>query len=263
MDGTIKTLSQDEANRYTRRNILRSERMYGHGFQSPGQLPLMKTFTERLAMRHGMNILDVGSGLGGAAFYFADHFGAKVTGLDVAPPMIEISAERAAAKTSADVRFQLGDIRTAALPAAGFDLVWSRDCILYIPEKDQVWTAVHRALAPGGQMFITDFCRRPDAISPLFADYLAQCHYHLQDVDTYAGAMAAAGLEVTVREDMTPLFIELMEREQSDLRRRRDEFLRDYDESDYDYLITRWDSKLRFCKEGDFRWGLFMARRRD
>ncbi len=261
MSGAIKTLSQDEASRYNRRNILRSERMYGYGFQSPGQLPLMKTFTGRLDIKPGMNVLDIGSGLGGAAFYFADQFKSKVTGIDIAPAMVEISAERAAEKPSSGVKFLEGDIRTIDLPPASFDLVWSRDCILYVPEKDLVWKAIHRVTAPGGQVFITDFCRRPDAVSPLFEDYLEQCHYHLQDVDAYAAGMKAAGLDVNVAEDITPLFIQLMEKEQSDLRARRNEFLQDYTEEDYDYLINRWDSKLKFCREGDFRWGLFIARR--
>lgn len=261
MTGTVGALSQDEANRYTRRSILRSERMYGHGFQSPGQLPQMDAFCSRLSMTRDMKILDVGSGLGGAAFYFAERFGAAVEGIDIAPAMIEISSERVAAKGVAGVRFSEGDIRTAPLAQGSFDLVWSRDCILYIPEKQLVWTAVHRALAPGGQVFITDFCRRKDAISTDFAGYLEQCHYHLQDIDAYAAAMSAAGLQVLVQEDMTAQFIALMEREQGDLVRRRDEFLQEFDEQDYDYLVTRWDSKLRFCREGDFRWGLFIAHR--
>jgi phosphoethanolamine N-methyltransferase len=250
-----------EATRYTRRSILRSERMYGHGFQSPGQLPLMDEFCRRLPMKQGMRILDIGSGLGGAAFYFADRYGATVKGIDIAQAMIEISSERAQEKGESRVHFSEGDICTSTIAEHGFDLVWSRDCILYIPQKQRVWTAIHRALAPGGQVFITDFCRRKEAISPDFTDYLATCHYHLQDIDAYASSMSASGMEVLVREDMTAKFIELLEREQNDLIRRRDEFLQEYDEQDYRYLVSRWDSKLRFCREGDFRWGLFIARR--
>ena len=260
---TATSLAQDEASRYNRRNILRSERMYGHGFQSPGQRPLMKAFCARLVMKPGMRILDIGSGLGGAAFYFAEQFGASVQGLDVAPAMIEISTERRVEKGASGVHFSHGDIRTTPLPERSFDLVWSRDCILYIPEKHLVWDAVRRVVAPDGQVFITDFCRRAGTVSADFDRYLVDCHYHLQDIEAYIEAMTAAGLRVTDHEDMTSLFIAQMEREQKELREARADFLRDYDQADYDYLINRWDAKLRFCRDGDLRWGLFIARSPD
>ena len=65
--------------------------MYGEGFQSPGNIAAVEAFCARLEMRPRMRILDIGSGLGGAAFYFADRYDARVVGLDVAPAMVEIS----------------------------------------------------------------------------------------------------------------------------------------------------------------------------
>src|SRR5689334_14719528 len=99
-----------EANRYTRRSILRSEKMYGEGFQSPGNIAAVESFCKRLNMRRGMAVLDIGSGLGGASFYFADHYDAQVVGLDVAPAMVEISSERARDRGQLNVVFVQGDI---------------------------------------------------------------------------------------------------------------------------------------------------------
>ncbi len=253
--------ADDESVRYTRRNILRSEWMYGRGFQSPGYLPMMETFCRRLPMSPGMNILDVGSGLGGAAFYFAEHYEASVLGLDVASAMIEISSERAAEQGATDVRFQLGDIRTAALPAAAFDLAWSRDCILYIPEKARVWRPIFNALKPGGHLFVTDFCRDPGTLSRDFQSYLERCDYHLRTIEDYAADVAAAGFEILTAEDATAEFIACMEREQRQLEESRSRFLETYTPEDYEYLARRWDMKLDFCRRGEFRWGLFIARK--
>lgn len=255
------TQAEDEANRYTRRSILRSEWMYGRGFQSPGQLPIMENFCERLPMSRGMGILDIGSGLGGAAFYFAKRYGASVLGLDVAQAMVDISSERVAEEGVKDVRFILGDVRTAALPQGQFDLAWTRDCILYVPEKNLVWQTLFGAVKPGGHLFVTDFCRRPEKLSSDFSSYLEQCHYHLQTIDDYRQAIAAAGFEVLNAEDATPEFIACMEREQDELSASRDRFLQTYTEADYAYLSTRWDKKLKFCRDGEFRWGLFIARK--
>jgi phosphoethanolamine N-methyltransferase len=248
-----------EVNRYTRRSILRSEKMYGEGFQSPGNLTAMADFCKRLPMQPGMNILDIGSGLGGAAFYFAEQLAARVTGLDIAPAMIEISTERKIAKGLSGVNFLLGDIRDYALPEESFDLAWTRDAILYLPEKSIVWQQVHRALKPGGHLFVTDFCRRAEQLSPAFSDYVAQCQYHLQDLAHYAATLTQAGFQVTAKEDITEQFIAALEQELDRLQKNRDSFLREYDESDYRYLSERWEKKIRFCREGDFRWGLFIA----
>lgn len=156
--------------------------MYGRGFQSPGQLPLMDAFCRRLSMVSGMQILDIGSGLGGAGFYFADRYQASVVGLDIAQAMIEISTERATEEERRGVRFVAGDIRAAMLPEGAFDLAWSRDCILYVPEKRLVWEAALKALRPGGEILVTDFCRKAGRVSPAFETYVADCGYYLDEI---------------------------------------------------------------------------------
>ena len=157
--------ADNEANRYSRRNILRSESMYGHGFQSPGGLEAVEGFCRNLQMRQGMNILEIGSGLGGSAFYFARQYAATVVGLDISKEMVEITNERKNVLGLSSVSFQQGDIRTASLEKDHFDLAWTRDCVLYIKEKSTVWKNVHAALKRGGQLFVTDFSKGKAPIS--------------------------------------------------------------------------------------------------
>ncbi|MCD6075628.1 MAG: phosphoethanolamine N-methyltransferase-like isoform [Rhodospirillales bacterium] len=252
----------EEANRYSRRSILRSERMYGYGFQSPGYFTLMETFSARLPDLKGKRVLDIGSGLGGPAFYLNEHFGAEVVGLDNAADMTAISQERAAAKGASGISFVCDDIRTMPMTPNSFDVVWSRDCILYIPEKDKVWKQVAAGLKPGGWLFVTDFCRKAEAISPEFDLYLRQCRYYLRDIATYASEIAAHGLEVTAEEDITPWLVDYLIKEKTALEKDRAAFLDEYDEDDYAYLVNRWEKKKKFCESGDFRWGLFLARKR-
>src|SRR5262245_51624116 len=109
--------------------------MYGEGFQSPGNIAAVASFCARLELKPRMRILDIGSGLGGSAFYLADRYDACVVGLDVAPAMVELSTERARERNLSTVVFQLGDIRNHPLSADAFDLAWTRDAILYVPEN--------------------------------------------------------------------------------------------------------------------------------
>jgi phosphoethanolamine N-methyltransferase len=250
----------EEAQRYSRRSILRSEQMYGRGFQSPGGLAVVEAFCGRLDLRPGMRVLDIGSGLGGAAFYLATEVKADVVGLDVAEEMVQISEERRLESGLSGVRFLHGDIRTAALGEATFDLVWTRDCILYLAEKDVVWAQVARCIKPGGQLFVTDFVRGDGERSPAFLGYLEACSYHLQTLGDYAASLEAAGLRVTAREDITGEFITGLVKEKERLAEGREAFLGEFEPADFDHLMERWDAKIRFCRDGDMKWGLFVAR---
>lgn len=254
-----ETQPKEEANRYSRQSILRSERMYGEGFQSPGGIEAVESFCSMLRMREGMKILDFGSGLGGSTFYFAEHYGANVLGLDFSQEMVDISMERKERKNIPDVSFQQGDIRTAVLPPETFNLAWTRDCILYVAEKHLVWKNVYASLKTGGQLFITDFCKGSGPLSESFVTYLKDCHYHLQDLDTYGQALETAGFHNIRIEDHTKAFIDSLRGELKALNANRDQFLREFAESDFEYLMNRWDKKIQFCEQDDFLWGLFIA----
>jgi phosphoethanolamine N-methyltransferase len=249
----------EEAQRYSRRSILRSEQMYGRGFQSPGGVDIVEAFCRRLALRPGIRVLDIGSGLGGAAFYLASRYQAEVVGLDVAEAMVEISEQRRKQSGIAAVRFLHGDIRTEKLGEAIFDLVWTRDCILYLAEKAVVWRQVARCLKPGGQLLVTDFARSEGPLSDAFQAYLDACGYHLQTLDGYATALEAAGLRLRVCEDITGEFIAELVKQRERLAGRREAFLTELEQADFDHLMDRWNTKIHFCRGGEMRWGLFIA----
>ena len=257
----VEALRTAEAQRYSRRNILRSEFMYGRGFQSPGGVEAVEAFCARLELRPGMRALEIGSGLGGSAFHLATRHGLRVVGLDVAAAMVEISDERRLSDGITGVELRLGDIRTAPLAEGSFDLVWTRDCVLYIPEKDVVWQNAARCLAPGGQLFVTDFAAGDGPRSAAFQSYIEGCGYHLQTLDGYAAGLSRAGFTVVEREDVTGSFLAGLEDDLGRLNERTDAFLGEYDRADYEYLVERWNAKITFCRSGDLKWGLFVARK--
>jgi phosphoethanolamine N-methyltransferase len=235
--------------------------MYGRGFQSPGGVQAVEGFCRRLDLRRGMRALEIGSGLGGSAFYLAAHHHLDVLGLDVSAAMVEISDQRRRRAAIEGVRFVRGDIRTHPLPEASFDLVWTRDCVLYVPEKHLVWEAAARCSKPNGQLFVTDFARGDGPRSQAFRAYVEGAGYHLQTLDEYAGSLRAAGFSIVEREDATPAFVAGLEQELARLEALYDAFLGEYDLSDYEYLVERWRHKIDLCRSGDLKWALFVARK--
>lgn len=253
--------ADDGPTRYSQRNILRTEAMYGHGYQSPGGVGAVQRFCRKLQMRQGMNILEIGSGLGGASFHFARQYGATVVGLDMAKAMIELSTERAKEAGLTTVSFLDGDIRTATLEKESFDLAWSRDCILYVQEKGLVWKNVQSALKQGGQLLVTDFCKGKGPGSEAFDEYMDRCAFHLVDLDEYERSLKAAGFKQVRVEDITDQFIESLSEERTRMKDGRETFLKEFTQEDYDYLMSRWEMKIQFCRDGELKWGQVIAER--
>lgn len=97
----------------------------------------------------GEAILDLGCGTGHLAKAIAES-GAHVVGIDGSASMI------ASARTAyPELEFHVQDARNFSLPTT-FDAVFSNATLHWIPEAEQVVSAIARALKPGGR-FVAEF----------------------------------------------------------------------------------------------------------
>ncbi|XP_052431047.1 phosphoethanolamine methyltransferase isoform X2 [Carassius gibelio] len=120
---------------YTRRGILRYEKMFGSGYVSTGGPSTTKEFVDMLNLTAGQKVLDVGCGIGGGDFYMAKTFGVEILGMDLSSNMVEIAMERAVQEKLPLVQFEVSDATKRRFPDATFDVVYSRDTILHIRDK--------------------------------------------------------------------------------------------------------------------------------
>merc|ERR1712156_159758 len=82
-----------DQNQYTRKGILRYEAIFGRTYVSVGGETTTKDFVERLDLKPGMKVLDIGCGTGGSAFYMARNYGVDVYGFDLSTNMIGIAQD--------------------------------------------------------------------------------------------------------------------------------------------------------------------------
>jgi SAM-dependent methyltransferase len=108
----------------------------------------------RLAgLRPGMRVLDVGSGIGGPARTLAAEFGAEVVGLDLTEEFCRAATTLTELVGLADrVKFRHGDALTMPFEDGRFDIVWSQNSIMNIPDQSRLFAEVHRVLVPGGTL---------------------------------------------------------------------------------------------------------------
>lgn len=102
----------------------------------------------------GQRVLDVGTGTGSLALGFAVR-GLRVTGLDIAPELLEI-ARSAAARQDLAAHFVEGRAEATGLDDASFDVVSAGQCWWWF-DADSVTREAGRVLAPGGRLLICNF----------------------------------------------------------------------------------------------------------
>jgi phosphoethanolamine N-methyltransferase len=259
-----QSTTYDNKGQYSRTGILRYEKIFGHGYVSTGGHETTEYLCSKLdgALRPGSRVLDVGSGIGGAAFHLAGTYGAVVTGVDLSPEMINIALERAReANAPPSVRSILGDILT--YPFEGpFDVIWSRDALMHLPDKAGLFSRLYGLTAPGGQLVITDYAKGVGDRSPEFRSYIESTGYHVVDPASYGKLLEGAGYSDVVVEDATDRFVEILERELEILATNRQDFLASFSEKDLNYLVDRWRMKVGFCQAGHMKWGIYRAARK-
>jgi len=106
----------------------------------------------------GELVLDVGSGAGTDSLVAAQMVGSegRVTGIDMTSEMLAKARAAAADMDAANVQFVEGEVERLPFEDASFDVVISNGVIDLIPDKDAVFSEIHRVLRPGGRIQIAD-----------------------------------------------------------------------------------------------------------
>jgi phosphoethanolamine N-methyltransferase len=251
----------DNNGQYSRTSILRYEKIFGEHYISTGGAETTDNLCRRLgnSLRPGARVLDVGSGIGGAAFHLARTFGARVTGIDLAEEMVAIALERAKELgLSSEVNFILGDVLDTPF-ADKFDIIWSRDALMHVPDKERLFARLYNLLDDGGRIVITDYARGKTPASPAFEEYSTKTGYHVVEPEQYGQLLEGAGFEEVQVIDATDTFVDILSRESKRLADHRADFLSSFSESDLNYLVDRWAMKEGFCKAGDMKWGIYLG----
>ena len=112
-------------------------------------------FVDALELKPGMRVLDVACGNGNTAIPSA-RTGALVTGVDLAPYLIEQAAARAEAEgVRAD--FDIGDVENLPYDEASFDVVISMFGAMFAPRPEIAASELKRVCRPGGAIAMANW----------------------------------------------------------------------------------------------------------
>lgn len=210
----------------------------------------------------GKEVIDLGSGYGGAARVLAGEHGADVSCLNLSA--VENERNRAMNREAGlDDKITVIDGSYDSIPFEDgtFDLAWSQDAILHAPDRRAVLDEVARVLKPGGSFIFTDPMQAdaledPEALRPIYD------RIHLSDLasfDFYRRALAERGFEEVSIEDMTGQLRTHYARVGQELDARREEL--DADEVFVDRMLNGLNHWVSGADRGLLAWGILHFRK--
>ena len=123
-----------------------------------------------------------------------------------------------------EVHFILGDVLETPF-AEKFDIIWSRDALMHIPDKARLFSRLYSLLDDGGRIVITDYARGKTPGSPAFEDYIKKTGYHVVEPEQYGKLLEDAGFVDVVVDDATETFVDILRREAKRLTDHRADFV--------------------------------------
>lgn len=172
------------------------EALWGEGFLSPGGPEEVARILEGQSLT-GKCLLDIGCGAGGIDIALVErHDAARVTGIDVEEGVLA-RARALVTKRGLTGRIELIKVEPGRLsfPDARFDVVFSKDSILHIQDKQALMAEVFRVLKPGGRFMASDWLLGTEEPSQAMADYIAAegLGFEMASPARYRDAMDKAG----------------------------------------------------------------------
>lgn len=196
------------------------EVLWGEGYLSPGGSDEVDRVLRGLDLA-GKRVLDLGCGAGGVTLHIAGTYHPlAITGLDVEAPVI--AHARRAAERAGVVGVSFIQAPPGPLPFVdgSFDVVFSKDALVHVPDKRTLFREIFRVLSPGGVFAASDWLiAHDDEPSQDMKAYLEAegLSFGMASAGAYLAAMAEAGFVQTHAENRNEWYREVARKELSRL----------------------------------------------
>jgi ubiquinone/menaquinone biosynthesis C-methylase UbiE len=185
-----------------------------------GGLEATRQLAARMELRPGLRLLDVGSGIGGPARYFAAEHGCQVTGIDLTEEFVETAkALTQVVRLEHLVEFQQASALALPFEPQAFDGAYMIHAGMNITDKAGVCREVWRVLRPGALFTVFDIMRTgTGSIRYPVPWALTEETSSVAEVKEYRDSLEAAGFRVVEERSRKEFSIAFIERAMASLK---------------------------------------------
>jgi SAM-dependent methyltransferase len=179
-----------------------------------GGLEATQELAKHMGLRPGLHLLDVGSGIGGPARYFAAEHGCTVTGIDLTEEFVRV-ATSLTERTKLDglAKFRQASALQVPFAPKTFDRAYMIHVGMNIADKSGIFREVRRVLKPAGLFTIFDILRAADGPIRYPVPWaLGEETSFVAAAKDYRDALESAGFLMERERGHAPFAIEFTER---------------------------------------------------
>ncbi len=238
------------------------ELVWGDGFLAPGGTASVHRTVGAVDLS-GTEVLDLGCGIGGADLVLTREHGARVTGIDLEPSLLQRAESRAAA-AGLDISYQLGQVSGLPFADERFDHVFTHAAIIHVANKPALFAEIFRTLKPGGWLLGYDWLRGTDPYTPEMHYWfeLEGLHYAMDHLNNYLTMLSQAGFSSISGDDDNERYRDIAHQEYS--RMRGEWFAKMTDllgQERRDHFIEDWRALTVVLDQGQLRPAYFRAQK--
>ncbi len=203
-------MSEEHGQEYDDDMVTLLEAVWGEGFLSPGGPDEIRKIVEGVDFS-GKRVLDIGCGTGGIGLFITEQYApASFTGVDVENGLI-VRANADAEQRGLASKAKFICVEPGPLPFedGSFDVVFSKDAMVHIADKESLFQDIFRVLSPGGIVAACDWMSSTDGpFSEELKAYIAleDLGFGMASPGRYETALAAAGFQNITMTDRNPWY---------------------------------------------------------
>ena len=176
-----------------------------------GGLPATAALAKDLGLAPGMHVLDVGSGVGGPARYFAEAHTCRATGIDLTEEFVQVAAELTRRCGLADrVTFHQGSALDLPFDAGSFDAATLIHVGMNVSDKAKLFEEVRRVLKPDSLFCVYEVMIAGEGDLPYPMPWAQSTETSFVEApETYRRLLGAAGFKIEREENRRTFVLDL------------------------------------------------------
>ena len=241
---------------YDEKHIEFLEKLWGDGYLSPGGCQEVNRLLSRIDLSNKI-VLDIGCGSGGITTSLVTDYNAEqVIGIDVEDDVCAASIARVE-KLGLKNKIKILKVEPGSLPFddLSFDIVFSKDAIVHIADKEFISKEIFRVLSFEGNFVCSDWLRSHDekpSVEMLHYLKLEDLGFDMASPLRYQAALQNAGFKDIIFNNRNKWYLEQARKEMLILSdKKRTEFEAISSKKYMDLTIKTWQAMIKVLETGE------------